>query len=131
MTKLYGVNCCAIVCVIICVVSCCVGVTKILPVYNYILYGQTMRPVHTLITLFATLLLLLLLLFIVIYDYVGPYNKTIIMFGMLVNDDVTLLVEFVVTSVSMSVPIRSPQEIYYTSIPSIYIQLGDAVDCFI
>ena len=52
---------------------------------------------------------------------------------MLVNDDVILLVEFVVTSVFVfvSVPIRSPQDIYYTSIPSINVQLGDAVDCFI
>jgi len=49
---------------------------------------------------------------------------------MLVNDDVNLVVEFVVTSVSvsMSMAIRSPQDIYYTSIPSIYVQLGDAVD---
>ena len=50
---------------------------------------------------------------------------------MLVNDDVILLVEFVVTSVfvSVSVPTCSPQDIYYTSIPSINLQLGDAVDC--
>ena len=47
---------------------------------------------------------------------------------MLVNDDVNLVVEFVVTSVSVSMAIRSPQDIYYTSIPSIYVQLGDAVD---
>ena len=44
----------------------------------WILYGQTMRTVHKLITLFATLLLLLLLLLIVIYDYVATYNETII-----------------------------------------------------
>ena len=50
-----------------------------------------MRTVHKLITLFATLLLLLLLLLIVIYDCVSTYDKTIIMFGMLVNDDVNLL----------------------------------------
>ena len=31
----------------------------------------------------------------------------------------------------MSVSIRSPQDNYYTSIPSIYVQLGDTVDCFI
>ena len=48
---------------------------------------------------------------------------------MLVNDDVNHLVEFVVMSVF--VLIRSPHDIYYTSIPSIYVQLGDAVDCFI
>ena len=47
---------------------------------------------------------------------------------MLVNDDVNLVVEFVITSVSVSMTIRSPQDIYYTSIPSIYVQLGDAVD---
>jgi len=47
---------------------------------------------------------------------------------MLVNDDVNLVVEFVVTSVSMAMAIRFPQDIYYTSIPSIYVQLGDAVD---
>ena len=48
---------------------------------NYILYGRTMRTVHKLITLFATLLLLLLLLLllIVIYDCVGTYDKMIIM----------------------------------------------------
>ena len=82
MTKLYGVSCCAIVCVIICVVSCCVGFTKyFLCTIIYILYGQTMRTVQKLITLFATLLLLLLLLLllIVIYDFVGTYDKTIIM----------------------------------------------------
>jgi len=43
---------------------------------------------------------------------------------MLVNNDVNLLVGFVV----MSVSIRSPQDNYYTIIPSIYVQLGDAVD---
>ena len=73
----------------------------------------------------------LLVLLIVIYDCVGVHDETIILFCMLVNDDVILLVEFVVTSVSMSVPIRSPPDIYYTSIPNIYVQLGDAVDCFI
>ena len=36
---------------------------------------------------------------IIICDCVGTYNETIIMFGMLVNDDVNLLVEFVVTFV--------------------------------
>ena len=47
---------------------------------------------------------------------------------MLVNDDVNLLVvEFVVASVF----IRSPQDIHYIIIPSINVQLGDAVDCFI
>jgi len=47
---------------------------------------------------------------------------------MLVNDDVNLVVEFVVTSMSVAMAIRFPQDIYYTSIPSIYVQLGDAVD---
>ena len=46
---------------------------------------------------------------------------------MLVNDDVNLLVEFVV----MSVFICSPQDVYSTNIPSIYVHLGDAVDCSI
>jgi len=46
---------------------------------NYILYDQTMRTVHKLMTLFATLLFLLLLLLIVIYDCVGTYDETIIM----------------------------------------------------
>ena len=59
----------------------------------------------------------------------GTYDETIIMIGMLANDDVNLLVAFVVTSVS--VPNRSLQDIYYSNIPSIYVQLGDAVDCFI
>ena len=45
---------------------------------------------------------------------------------MLVNDDDNLLVEFVV----MSVFIRSPQDIYYTIIPTIYVHSGDAVDCY-
>ena len=48
---------------------------------------------------------------------------------MLVNDDANLLGVFVVTSVSE--PIRSPQDIYYTIIPSIYVHSGDAVDCSI
>ena len=48
---------------------------------------------------------------------------------MLVNDDVNIPVEFVVMSVS--VLIYSPQDIYYTIIPSIYVHLGDAVDFFI
>mmetsp|Transcript_11212 Transcript_11212/g.12615 ORF Transcript_11212/g.12615 Transcript_11212/m.12615 type:complete len:86 (-) Transcript_11212:497-754(-) len=43
---------------------------------------------------------------------------------MLVNNDVNLLVGFVVISVS----IHSPLDNYYTIIPSIYVQLGDAVD---
>ena len=42
-------------------------------------------------------------------------------------DNVNLLVKFVV----MSVFIRSHKDIYYTIIPSIYVQYGDAVDCFI
>ena len=50
---------------------------------------------------------------------------------MLVNDDVNLLVEFVVMSVFVSVPIRSPQDIYYAIIPSIYVHSGDAGDCSI
>ena len=43
---------------------------------------------------------------------------------MLVNNDVNLLVGFFV----MSLSIRSPQDNYYTIIPSIYVQLGDVVD---
>ena len=66
-----------------------------------------MRTVQQSIALFASLLLVLLLLLIVIYDCVGMYDETIIMFGMLVNDDVILLVEFVVTSVFVSVPTLS------------------------
>ena len=48
---------------------------------------------------------------------------------MLVNDDVNLLVEFVVMSVS--VPTRSPQDIYYIIIPSMYVHSGDTGDCSI
>ena len=104
--------------------------TKIISVSDYyIMYDQTMRTVQQSIALFASLLLVLLVLLIVIYDCVGVYDETIIMFGMLVNDDVNLLVEFVVTSVSE--PICSPQDIYNTIIPSINVQLGDAVDCVI
>ena len=62
---------------------------------------------------------------IVIYNCVGTYEEIIIMVGMLRNDDINLLVECVVTSVS----ICSAQDIYYTNIPSIYVQLGDVVDC--
>ena len=43
------------------------------------------------------------------------------------NNDVNLLVEFVV----MSVSIRSHKDNYYTNVPNIYIQLGDSVDCSI
>jgi len=43
-------------------------------------------------------------------------------------DCVNLLVEFVV----IPVPTLSPKDNYYYIImPSIYVQLGDAVDCFI
>ena len=45
---------------------------------------------------------------------------------MLVND-VNLRVGFVV----MSVSVYSPQDNYYTIIPSMYVLLGDAVDCSI
>ena len=104
--------------------------TKIISVYEYyIMYDQRMRTVQQSIALFASLLLVLLVLLIVIYDCVGVYDEMIIMFGILVNDDVNLLVEFVVTSVSE--PICSPQDIFNTIIPSINVQLGDAVDCVI
>jgi len=48
---------------------------------------RTMKTVQQSIVLFATLILLLLLLLIVIYDCAGTYDETIIMIGMLVNDD--------------------------------------------
>jgi len=43
---------------------------------------------------------------------------------MFVNNDVDLRDRVIV----MSMSIRSPQEYYYTIIPSMYVQLGDAVD---
>ena len=46
---------------------------------------------------------------------------------MMMLDYVNLLVEFVI----ISVPILSHKDNYYTFIPSIYVQNGDAVDCFI
>jgi len=64
------------------------------------MYDQTMRTVQQSIALFASLLLVLLLLLIDIYDCVGTNDEKIIMFGMLVIDDVNLLVEFAVISVS-------------------------------
>ena len=69
-----------------------------------------MRTVQQSIALFASLLLVLLLLLVDLYDCVGTNDDTIIMFGMLVNDDVNLVVEFVITSVSVSMTIRSPQD---------------------
>ena len=103
--------------------------TKIISVSDYyIMYDQTMRTVQQSIALFASLLLVLLVLLIVIYDCVGVYDEMIIMFGMLVNDDVNLLVEFVVTSVSIVSPTDNNN---YTVISSIYVQFGDAVDCSI
>jgi len=45
----------------------------------------------------------------------------------MLDDNVNLLVEYDV----MSVSIRFPEDNYYTIAPSIYIKLGDAVDCFI
>ena len=42
-------------------------------------------------------------------------------------DDGNLLVEFVVTSVPVSIYV--PKDNYYTIIPSIYVLVGDAVDC--
>ena len=44
----------------------------------------------------------------------------------MISDDVNLLVEFVV----MSMSINSFKDIYYTIIPNIYVQYGDTVDCF-
>ena len=85
-----------------------------------------MRLVQQLIRLLASLLLLLL---IVICAWVGTYVRR--------NDNnglacwtkikVDLLAEFFF----MSMSICSPQDNYYTSIPSIYVLLGDAVDCYI
>ena len=46
-------------------------------------------------------------------------------------DDGNLLVEFVVTSVSVSMSIRVPKDHYYTIISRIYVLVGDAVDCFL
>ena len=86
-----------------------------------------MRTVQQSISLFASLLLVLLLLLIDICDCVGTNNKMIIMFGMLVNDDINLLIEFVVVSIS----IRCFKDNYYTINTSIYVQLGDVVDCSI
>ena len=63
---------------------------------------------------------------IVIYDCVGTYKETIILVGMLVNDDINLHFKFVVMSVS--VPL---QENHYIIILTIYIRLGDAAVCFI
>ena len=97
------------------------------------MYGEMMRTIQQSKAFVASLLLVVLLLLIVIYDCVGTYDETIIMVGMLVNDDVILLVEFVVMSVFVfvSIPIYSRQDIYYTSSPSINVQLDDAVDCFL
>ena len=127
MTKLYGISCYHLCCCL-CHHLCCQLLCRHVQLIIYCMI-EPWEQYKRMITLFATLFLLLLLLLIVIYDCFGTNDETIIMFGMLVNDDVNLLVEFVVTSVS--VPICSPQDIYYTSIPSIYVQLGDAVDCFI
>ena len=53
--------------------------TKLISVSDYyIMYDQTMRTVQQSIVLFASLLLVLLVLLIVIYDYVGVYDETII-----------------------------------------------------
>ena len=41
---------------------------------DYILYGQTMRIIQQLLTLFTSLILVLLLLLIVIYNCVGMYD---------------------------------------------------------
>ena len=85
-----------------------------------------MRLVQQLIRLIASLLLLLL---IVICTWVGTYvrrndNNGLACWTMMMVD---LLAEFVFVSMS----ICSPQDDYYTSIPSIYVLLGDAVDCYI
>ena len=61
---------------------CCVCIVYSMlysPKISYILYGQSIRTVRQLITLFASLLLLLLLLLIVIYNGVGTYDEMIIM----------------------------------------------------
>ena len=46
---------------------------------SYILCDRTMKSVHHLIALFASLISLLLLPLIIIYDEVGMYNKMIMM----------------------------------------------------
>ena len=79
MTKLYGVSCCHCLCHHLCCQLLCLHYKNNFRVHLIILYGRTMRTVHILIPLFATLLFLLLLLFIVIYDCVGKYDETIIM----------------------------------------------------
>ena len=60
----------------------------------------------------------------VIYDGVGTNNKTIIKDWYMLDNNVSLLVEFDVMSVSVSFP----QDNYYTITPSIYVILGEAVD---
>ena len=84
-----------------------------------------MRTVQQLLPLLASLFPLLLL--IDIFDGVGTNNKTIIMDWYMLDDNVDLLVEFDVVSVS----IRFPQDNYYSITPSIYVKSGNAIDCFI
>ena len=62
---------------------------------------------------------------IVIYDCVGTYKETIILVGMLVNDDINLHVKFVVMSVS--VPPRKITTLLFQP----YIRLGDTAVCFV
>ena len=90
MTKLFGVSChhpCHHQCLHLCHHLCCQLLCrpKKFRVRLIIMYDRTMRTVQQSIALFATLILLLLL--IVIYDCAGTYNETIIMIGMLDNDD--------------------------------------------
>ena len=86
---------------------------------SYILYGQKMRTVQQSIILFASLLLILLLVLIVTYGCDGAYDGTIIMNW------------YVVDLVAISVSICSHKDNYYTNIPNLYVQVGDAVDCSI
>ena len=53
--------------------------------------------------------------------------KRIIMDWFMLDDNVNLLVEFDV----MSMSIRFPKDNYYTITQSMYVKLDDAVDCFI
>ena len=91
---------------------------------SYILYGRKMRSVQPSIILCASLLLLLLLLqlLIVIYACDGMYNETIIM---------DCMSTYMLNLLSCPCPSVPHKDNYYTIIPSIYVQLGDAVDCFI
>ena len=62
-------------------------------------------------------------------DCVGMYDETKIMVGILDDNDDGLSTSYL-KLLSCPCPSILPQDNYYSVIPSIYVQLGDSVVCY-